>query len=70
MSDTEPTNTGRLNGVITQPQNYFWPLQYEPCSMHVLDLILKHQFLSYFSEKITSLELPFDFNKKITAKWE
>ena len=33
--DTEPKNTGRLDEEITQLQNYFWPLQYEPCSMHV-----------------------------------
>ena len=33
--------------------------------MHVLDLILKHQFLSYFPEKMTSSELPFDVIKKL-----
>ena len=37
--------------------------------MHVLYLILKYQFLSYFPEKTISTELPFDFIKKLQQNW-
>jgi len=70
ISDTEPTNTGIRNGVIVQLKKEFFNLEFEPCRIHILDLVLKHQFSAYFPEKTTSAELPYAFTEKISKSWK
>ena len=65
VSDTEATNTGRLNGVVTKLQKEYSNLRYEPCRLHVLDLIIKHEFSLRFVEKTTSSNLPNQFVKEV-----
>ena len=47
-SDTEATITGHKNGVIMQVRNIFTTILYEPCRIHILDLVLKYEFSYYF----------------------
>ena len=42
MSDTEATITGNKTCVFRQIQNRHPEINFEPCRIHVLDLILKH----------------------------
>jgi len=63
ITDTEPTNTGHRNGVITRLKKEFPELVFEPHRLHVLDLILKHEFSARFADKTTSSELPYSFVK-------
>ena len=65
VSDTETTNTGRLNGVVTKLQKEYSNLRYEPCRLHVLDLIIKHEFSLRFVEKTISSNLPYQFVKEV-----
>ena len=48
VSDTEATNTDRKNGVIARLKKDYEQLEYQPCSLHILDLILKHEFQLVF----------------------
>ena len=61
VSDTEPTNTGRKGGVITLLQKEFPSSTFEPCRLHVLNLVLKHQFTNYFGGETKSAELHNNF---------
>ena len=70
MSDTEPTNTGRHNGVITKLIRDFPLARFEPCRMHVLDLVLKHQFSLYFTTTTTSSNLPYKFVQNMQSDWK
>ena len=40
-------------------------MRYEPCRLHVLDLIIKHEFSLRFVEKTTSSNLPYQFVKEV-----
>lgn len=70
VSDTEPTNTGRHNGVITKLIRDFPLARFEPCRMHVLDLVLKHQFSLYFTTPTTSSNLPYKFVQNMQSDWK
>jgi len=70
VADTEPTNTGLKNGVVVQLQAEYDNVRFEPCRIHVLDLVLKHQFSAYFPEKTTSSEMPYSFVNEIYNSWK
>ena len=69
VSDTEPTNTGHRNGVIIHLKREFPHLSYEPCRLHVLDLVLKHQIFFYFPCQTDSSNLPFTFVQELKDNW-
>jgi len=69
VSDTEATNTGRNNGVIARLKRNFPNLQYQPCRMHVLDLILKHEFSARFPEKSVSSNIHYLFVEEYQKNW-
>ena len=69
VSDTEPTNTGRKGCVITLLQKEFPSSTFEPCRLHVLDLVLKHEFNNYFRGETKSAELHYNFVKKLKDNW-
>ena len=53
ISDTEPNITRRKHGVINKLQNVYPLLEFKPCRLYVLDLVLKHQLALFFTEKTT-----------------
>ena len=65
VSDTELISTGRKGGVITVLQKEFPSSTFEPCRLHVLDLVLKHQFTNYFGGETKSAELQYNFVKTL-----
>lgn len=69
ISDTEPSNTGKKNGVFARLKNEFPCLTYEPCRLHLLDLILKHEMEARFKEFTTSPNLEFHFVRDIYLNW-
>jgi len=42
---------------------------FEACGLHVLDLILKHEFSAQFADKTTSSELSYSFVKDASKNW-
>lgn len=69
ICDTEPTNTGRKNGVIKQLEDKYPFMKYEPCRIHILDLILKHQIQSVLHCQSTSADLCYYFISPLRSKW-
>ena len=70
VCDTEPTNAGRKNGVVKKLKEAFPNLIFEPCRLHVLDLVLKHQFSKYFDDKTKSRDLQYDFVDSLQINWQ
>jgi len=70
VSDTEPTNTGSKNGVIALINKRFPDVLYDPCRLHVLDLILKHE-MQHFLGKVetTGPHLPYTFVTTLQNEW-
>jgi hypothetical protein len=69
ISDTEPTNTGRTKGVIVQMQKSYPSIVYEPCRLHLLNLILKHEIMTYFPSSTTSPNLQIPFVAQLFSNW-
>lgn len=70
VCDTEPTNSGRLNGVVALLKKQFSDIVYEPCRLHILDLILKHEMQVYFPETSCGPNLPLPFVLELEKKWQ
>ena len=51
-------------------QEEFSNLLFEPCRLHVLDLVLKHQFAHYFKDQTTSSDLQYDFVSSLQKNWK
>ena len=56
--------------MVNQLQEEYPSLRYEPCRLHALDLILKHEFSAHFSEQTTSSNLPYDFVQNMVRNWK
>ena len=69
VSDTDATNTRRKNGVIARLKYHFPSLVYEPCSLHILDLILKHAFAERFAEKSSSSAILYNCFENTKENW-
>ena len=70
VSDTEPTNTGSKNGVIVLINKRFPNIQYEPCRLHVLDLIIKHEMQHLLGKvETTGPQIPFRFVTTLQNEW-
>ena len=69
ICDTELTNNGRKNGVIKQLEDKYPFMKYEPCRIHILDLILKHQIQSVLHCQSTSADLCYYFTSPLRSKW-
>lgn len=70
VSDTEPTNTGSKNGVIALINKSVPNIIYEPCRLHVLDLILKHEMQHFLGKTETSSpNIPYNFVTKLQENW-
>ena len=70
VSDTEPTNTGYKNGVIAHINKIFPHIQYEPCRLHVLDLILKHQMRHFLGNlQTTGPNIQYSFVITLQNQW-
>jgi len=70
VSDTEPTNTGNKNGVIALINKSIPNIAYEPCRLHVLDLILKHEMQHFLGKTETSSpNIPYTFVTKLQENW-
>lgn len=70
VCDTEPTNTGKNKGVIVQLQKKLPHLKFEPCRLHLLDLILKHELEAYFKESSCGPNLSLPFVTNIFENWK
>lgn len=70
VSDTEPTNTGNKNGVIALIKKSIPNITYEPCRLHILDLILKHEMQHFLGAMATSSpNIPYKFVTKLQENW-
>lgn len=70
VADTEPTVTGATNGIVSMIKKDYPEIIYEPCRLHILDLILKHQISFCLGcTKQTSPNLPYAFVNKIALNW-
>ena len=69
ICDTEPTNTRRKSGVVTLLKNDYHLMTFEPCRLHVLDLVLKHQFEKYFDCTTVSSDMPNKFGNTLKLNW-
>ena len=70
VSDTEPTNTGSKNGVFALIRKRYPNIIYEPCRLHVLDLILKHEMQHFLGKsETTSPNIPYNFVTVLQEKW-
>lgn len=71
VSDTEPTITGSKAGVIKLIKNNFPQINYEPCRLHLLDLVLRYQVAYYLGDvPSTSPDIPYDFVRYICDNWK
>lgn len=70
VSDTEPTNTGSKNGVIALINKRFPHILYDPCRLHVLDLILKHEMQHLLGKvETTGPQIPYRFVTTLQNEW-
>lgn len=70
VSDTEPTITGSKNGVIQIIRRNRPNVIYEPCRLHILDLIIKNEINFYLGqEKSTDPGIPFKFVQDMRNNW-
>jgi len=69
ISDTEATNTGVNNGVVSRLKRCFPDLIYKPCVLHILDLLLKHEFSARFINKSTSPNISYEFVQNLQKNW-
>lgn len=70
VSDTEPTNTGCKAGVVALVKKSFPHVVFEPCRLHVLDLILKHEMQHFLGKTATTGPLiPYTFISTLQSNW-
>lgn len=69
VCDTEPTNTGKKNGVFALLKMKFPNIVLEPCRLHILDLIIKHEIQEYFPAINNSPNLSMPFVGELYSNW-
>lgn len=70
VSDTEPAITGVHNGAIARIRKQYPEMIYEPCRLHILDLIIKNQIHFLLGNfRSTSPEIQYDCVQNIKNNW-
>ncbi|OAF67317.1 hypothetical protein A3Q56_04995 [Intoshia linei] len=70
ITDTEPTNVGCRNGVVVRLQRVYPDCTFSPCKLHVLDLILKHQWIHLFLNVTVGPIFLYEFVKSLHDDWK
>jgi len=71
VADTEATITGKKSGVFARLKAEFPDLMYEPCRLHILDLILKHEIINKLGDtKTFGPDLPYQFVQQVRSNWD